>query len=188
MLLLSPIVALLAIYVALIYGCLYLLFTTTSTAFKTEYHWSSDLAGLAYIGLGLGLLSGQTVFALSSDRLIIRLSRANNGIYQPEMRLTLCLFFACFIPVSFFWYGWSIQAHVHWIVPVIGLFPFGFGMIGMFISIQTYIVDAYSQYAASGIAALTVTRSFAGAFLPPAGPSMYQTLGYGVSHLRTMTD
>jgi hypothetical protein len=180
MLLMSPIVGLLALYVAIIYGCLYLLFNTTSTVFRTEYHWRADLAGLAYIGLGLGLLSGQMVFGLSSDRIIVRLTQANNGVYQPEMRLTLCLMFACFVPVSFFWYGWSIHAHTHWIVPIIGLYPFGFGMIGIFISIQTYIVDAYSQYAASGIAAMTVARSFAGAFLPLAGSAMYKTLGYGV--------
>lgn len=181
MLLFSPIVGLLAVYVALIYGCLYLLFTTVDTVFARTYHWKSDLTGLAYIGLGLGLLAGQSLFGLSSDRIIVRLTRANNGDYQPEMRLTLCLMYACFVPISFFWYGWAIQAQVHWIVPIIGLFPFGFGMIGIFISIQTYIVDSYPRFAASGIATVTVTRSFFGAFLPLAGPSMYDQLGYGVS-------
>ncbi|OAL36194.1 hypothetical protein AYO20_04608 [Fonsecaea nubica] len=179
LLFLSPIVGLLAIYVALIYGCLYLLFTTVTTVFEDAYHWTPDLTGLAYIGLGLGLLCGQALFGLTSDKIIVRLSNANNGEYQPEMRLTMCLFFAFFVPISFFWYGWSIQAKVHWIVPIIGLLPFGFGMIGIFTSIQTYIIDSYSRYAASGIASVTVTRSFFGAFLPLAGPSLYQSLGYG---------
>ncbi|EXJ67403.1 uncharacterized protein A1O5_09416 [Cladophialophora psammophila CBS 110553] len=179
MLFMSPIVGLLAIYVALIYGCLYLLFTTVTDVFQRTYLWSPDLTGLAYIGLGLGLLCGQALFGLSSDRIIIRLTHANDGVYQPEMRLTMCLLYAFFVPISFFWYGWSIQAKVHWIVPIIGLLPFGFGMIGIFTSIQTYIIDSYSRYAASGIASVTVTRSFFGAFLPLAGPSLYQQLGYG---------
>lgn len=41
------------------------------------------------------------------------MTKANNGIFEPEMRLPACIFFACFIPISFFWYGWSIQAGVH---------------------------------------------------------------------------
>ncbi|KAK5203098.1 hypothetical protein LTR96_011066 [Exophiala xenobiotica] len=179
MIFLSPIVGLLAVYVAMIYGCLYLLFTTIPTVFQRTYHWSPDLTGLAYVGLGLGLLCGQLLFGLLSDRIVIRLTQANDGVYQPEMRLTLCLLYAFFVPISFFWYGWSTQAKVHWIVPIIGLFPFGFGMIGIFTSIQTYIIDSYPRHAASGIASVTITRSFFGAFLPLAGPSMYQALGYG---------
>jgi MFS family permease len=181
MLCLSPIVGSLAVYLALIYGCLYLLFTTVTLVFQKTYHWKPDLTGLSYIGLGFGFIFGQILFGLTSDRIVVRLVQSNNGVYQPEMRLTMCLLYACFVPVSFFWYGWSIQAQVHWIVPIIGLSPFGFGMIGIFISIQTYVVDAYPRFAASGIAAITVTRSFFGAFLPLAGPSMFDTLGYGVS-------
>ncbi|OBT42472.1 hypothetical protein VE00_07918 [Pseudogymnoascus sp. WSF 3629] len=179
MLFTSPIVSLLAFYVAFVYGLLYLLFTTVTVVFQNTYHWKIELCGLAYIGLGTGFILGQAIFGLYSDRIIVRLTNANNGIYEPEMRLTLCFFFACFIPVSFFWYGWSAQAHAHWIVPIIGLMPFGFGMIGLFVSIQTYIVDAFPEYAASGIAAMTVCRSVFGAFLPLAGPAMYSKLKYG---------
>jgi MFS family permease len=66
-----------------------------------------------------------------------------------------------------------------WIVPIIGLIPFGFGMMGIFIPIQTYVIDSFPLFAASGIAALTVSRSLFGAFLPLAGPAMYESLGYG---------
>lgn len=43
----------------------------------------------------------------------------------------------------------------------------------------TYLVDAYTIYAASAIAANTVLRSLLGALLPLAGSKMYQTLGLG---------
>jgi len=45
--------------------------------------------------------------------------------------------------------------------------------------INTYLVDAYTIYAASALAASTVLRSLMGALLPLAGRSMYQTLGLG---------
>jgi len=103
--------------------------------------------------------------------------------------LPACIFFACWLPVTFFWYGWSAEKGVHvsliimspsrrklinfkWIVTVIGLIPFGFGMLGIFVPIQTYTIDPFPTFAASGVAALTVSRSLFGAFLPLAGPSM----------------
>jgi hypothetical protein len=52
-------------------------------------------------------------------------------------------------------------------------------MMGIFIPIQTYSIDSFPQFAASAIAALTVSRSLFGAFLPLAGPSMYDALGLG---------
>ncbi|APA05366.1 hypothetical protein sscle_01g001360 [Sclerotinia sclerotiorum 1980 UF-70] len=179
MLMFSPIVLILSLYMALVYGLLYLLFTTITTVFTTRYHWAPEFCGLAYIGLGLGFFLGLVVVARISDVTVVSMTKANNGIFEPEMRLPACIFFACFIPISLFWYGWSIHAGVHWIIPIIGLIPFGFGMMGIFIPIQTYVIDSFPSYAASGIAALTVCRSLFGAFLPLAGPAMYQALGYG---------
>ena len=51
--------------------------------------------------------------------------------------------------------------------------------MGIFIPIQTYAIDSFPAFAASAIAALTVTRSLFGAFLPLAGPPMYSALGLG---------
>ncbi len=175
----SPIVALIALYIAIVYGCLYLLFTTVTNVFQNVYHWSPQISGLSYVGLGLGFLAGQVVFGVLSDKMIIKAKEANKGEFVPEMRLPLSIPFALFVPVSFFWYGWSVQAHTHWIVPIIGLFPFAFGLIGIFGTLQTYVIDSFPRYAASAIAAITVSRSLFGALLPMAGPSMYTALGYG---------
>ena len=83
------------------------------------------------------------------------------------------------IPISFFWYGWTADKAIHWIVPIIALFPFGFGFIGIFSPIQAYLIDSFPMYAASAVAALMVSRSLLGALLPLAGPTLYQTLGLG---------
>jgi MFS family permease len=124
-------------------------------------------------------MTSLAVVAKISDLTLVRMTKANNGVPEPEMRLPACIFFACFIPITFFWYGWSADKATHWIVPIIGLLPFGFGMMGIFIPIQTYIIDAFPTFAASGVAALTVSRSLFGTFLPLAGPRMYAALGLG---------
>ena len=42
-----------------------------------------------------------------------------------------------------------------------------------------YLVDAYTKYAASALAAARVLQSIAGATLPLAGPALYNRLGFG---------
>ena len=53
------------------------------------------------------------------------------------------------------------------------------GNIIAFIAISMYLIDAFTIYAASALAANTVVRSIAGAVLPLAGLSMYKSLGLG---------
>lgn len=141
-----------------------------------------------------------------SDKQIVRMTQRNNGVYEPEMRLLECFQWACLLPITFFWYGWTTYYHVHvsppslfssldlrihrhgyvlnssaqWIVPIIGLFPFALAMMCIWQPCQAYIVDAYGgAHAASGLAAFTTVRSLVGAFLPLAGPEMYAKLGLG---------
>lgn len=106
---------------AVTYGILYLIFTTITSVFVDSYGFDPEICGLVYIGLGIGFFSGLVVVAKISDATVIRMTKANNGVFEPEMRLPACIFFACCIPITFFWYGWTTEKHVHWIVPIIGL-------------------------------------------------------------------
>lgn len=83
------------------------------------------------------------------------------------------------IIATVFLYGWTADKHVHYIVPIIGTGLVGLGLLATFMPIQTYLVDAFTIYAASAIAANTVLRSLLGALLPLAGQRMYSTLGLG---------
>jgi hypothetical protein len=64
-------------------------------------------------------------------------------------------------------------------MPIVGTGLVGFGMLASFLPIQTYLVDAFTEHAASVTASMTVVRSLIGAFLPLAGPAMYARLGLG---------
>ncbi|TGO13042.1 hypothetical protein BTUL_0078g00510 [Botrytis tulipae] len=179
MLFLSPVIALFCTYMSLVYGLLYLLLTTLPMVYTETYHWSTELTGLASLGIGIGFFVGLVVIGLTSDKIIVKLTNWNGGIYEPEMRLPYMTLFAILIPISFFWYGWAADKAVHWIVPIIALSPFGFGMLGIFFPIQMYLIDAFPVHSASAMAALTVSRSLVGALLPMAGPQLYSSLGLG---------
>ncbi|KAJ5176995.1 uncharacterized protein N7482_002872 [Penicillium canariense] len=175
----TPIVLLLALYMAVVYGLLYLFFTTIPAVFKNQYGFSTGLSGLAYMGIGLGFMLGLGTIAMTSDRVVVKLTQRNGGKFEPEMRLPAMIFYACFLPISFFWYGWTVDKNVHWIAPIIGMMPFGFGMMGIYLPIQTYVIDCYPSYAASANATLTTSRSLVGALLPLAGPALFDSLGLG---------
>ena len=75
------------------------------------------------------------------------------------------------------------------IVPIIGSGVFSAGVLGTFMPISTYLIDAYQLYAASALAASTVLRSLTGALLPLAGPAMVRLrlfrilANYSLTHL-----
>ncbi|KAJ5577973.1 MFS transporter cpaT [Penicillium hispanicum] len=178
MLFLSPIVFLLSLYVGVVYGYLYLLFTTISEVFEDQYGFSQGSVGLSYLGIGIGSLIGLMALGATSDRLLKHLT-AKNGVSKPEYRLPPMIPGSVFVPMSLFIYGWTAYYKTHWIVPIIGTAFLGVGMLISFMTVSTYLVDAYTVYAASAMAANTVFRSLAGALLPLAGPKMYDTLGLG---------
>jgi len=175
----SPIVFFLSLYMAVVYGYLYLLFTTMTGVFEKTYHFSQGSVGLAYLGIGIGMFLGLFISGGTSDLVVRKLTERNGGVSKPEFRLPLMLPAALLIPIGLFIYGWTAHFGVHWIAPIIGTSFVGLGLITTFMPIMTYLVDAFTIYSASVIAANTVMRSLLGALLPLAGPSMYKALGLG---------
>lgn len=47
------------------------------------------------------------------------------------------------------------------------------------LSITTYMVDAFNEFSASALAAVTMARSVGGAVVPLIGPLLYEQLGQG---------
>ncbi|KAA8652841.1 MFS transporter [Aspergillus tanneri] len=173
----SPIVFLMALFAAITYGYLYLMFTTLTPIFETTYGFSPGVAGLAYLGFGIGSLIGLMICGIVSNR--IAEAHSARGCFTPESRLPPMLVGSWAIPVGLFWYGWSAQAQTHWIVPILGTGVFAMGLMTVFMASNTYLVDSYLRHAASVTAASTALRSLVGAVLPLAGPDMYAALGLG---------
>ncbi|KIP12654.1 hypothetical protein PHLGIDRAFT_123755 [Phlebiopsis gigantea 11061_1 CR5-6] len=168
----------LSLYMAFMYGIYYLMFTTFPTLFSDVYHFSPGISGLCYIGLGLGFIFATVFGASFADKVYRTLSEKNGGKGKPEFRIPALIFGSFFVPVGLFWYGWSAQAEIHWIMPIIGSGIFGFGMMTTFLPIQLYLVDTFT-YAASALAAASVFRSTLGFAFPLFGQQMYAALGNG---------
>ncbi|EMD94343.1 hypothetical protein COCC4DRAFT_131598 [Bipolaris maydis ATCC 48331] len=177
MLFCSPIVAILALNMSIIYSYLYFLFTTFTFVFQGQYHFNAGESGLAYLGLGVGFILGQFGVGSAADKYYKR--KAAEGPTKPEHRLPPLIVGAFLIPAGLLWYGWTAEYEVHWIVPIIGTSFIGFGIMCAFLPIQMYLIDTFGVYAASALATNTVVRSLFGAFLPLAGRRLYAALGLG---------
>lgn len=159
---------------------MYLLFTTFTFVFQENYGFDTDIVGLVYIGLSIGMFIGLAVLGVASDPLMKKLAaKHNNGKVKPEYRLPLLMYAGVFTPIGLFIYGWTAQYHIQWAVPLFGTMLVGVGMLAAFMCINTYLVDAYTLYAASAMAANTVLRSILGAVFPLFGLQMYNAMGLG---------
>ncbi|KAL8928100.1 MAG: hypothetical protein Q9172_001010 [Xanthocarpia lactea] len=121
---------------------------------------------------------GAQIFSPLNDRIYKILRTKNNGVGKPEFRIPIMVPGSVLIPIGLFIYAWTSQYHPHWVGPNIGVAIFAAGAIAGFQSVQTYLVDAYTRFAASAIAAATVLRSLAGFGFPLFAPYMYDKLDY----------
>ncbi|OSD03245.1 MFS polyamine transporter [Trametes coccinea BRFM310] len=175
----EPIIQLISMYLAFIYGVIYLVITTIPPVFANIYHETTGILGLHYISLGLGLFCASQLNARLLDKVYVALKQRNNGQGEPEFRLVTVMPATLLIPAGLLVSGWGAQEHVHWIVPDIGYALIGAGMVVTFQGMQTYVIDAFTVYAASALAAVSFFRSIAGFGFPLFAPAMFSALGYG---------
>lgn len=166
MLLKEPILLLITIYNAFIYGLLYLFLTAVPLIFAGNYHFSLGVSELPYLSMLIGIVIGGFVCVFFDGR-YTRIMNENNGKPVPEERLPAMMIGSFAFAGGLFWLGWAgdYPDKVHWIVPTIGAAPIGFGLIVIFLPSINYIIECYLVLAASALAGNAFLRSaFAAAF------------------------
>lgn len=172
----EPIVLIFAIYLAIVYGTLYMLFAAYPIVFQESRHWNQGVSGLAFLGIMIGILIA-VVYSVFDNRRYVRIQTEHAGFPPPEARLPPCLVGSIFMPIGLFWFAWTNSPSIHWIVPIASGVPFGFGMVLVFVAVLNYLVDAYTIFAASTFAANSILRSSFGAAFPLFANYMYDALG-----------
>jgi len=176
LLIFEPMLLLLCTFSAILLGILYLFFNVIPLVFETVHGFSLQFVGLSFLGILVGELVGAFSFPFW-DTVRTRLITRNNGKQEPEFRLPPAIFGACCVPIGLFWFAWTTYASVHWIVPIIGSAVFALGMLLSFSGVFTFTVEAYPEYAASGLAANSFVRSSFAAGFPLFSSVMYNRLG-----------
>jgi MFS family permease len=174
----EPIVIFFNLYIALIYGILYLCFVAYPIVYSELRGWSPGISGLAFLGIGVGSL-----ITIACEPLIRRMIDSHKpdpqtGKPPSESMMSVVIIAAVLIPIGELWFAWTCYPiTIHWIWPILAGIPFGAGNTAVFIYASNYLAHSYGIYSASAMASNAIIRSLLGGTLPLAGPSLYRTLG-----------
>ncbi|KAJ5593801.1 Major facilitator superfamily multidrug transporter mdrA [Penicillium hispanicum] len=172
----EPIVLLLSTYLAIIYGTLYMLFGAFPIVYEIHRGWNQGVSGLAFLGVMVGML-GAIAYSIPENSRYGKLLAKNGGYAPPEARLPPCMIASIALPIGLFWFAWTNSPSIHWMASVAAGVPFGFGMVLVFLSVFNYLIDAYTIFAASVLAANSLLRSLFGFAFPLFTQQMFTNLG-----------
>lgn len=102
-------------------GFLVAITSNFAVAFNTLYGFEAWQSGLCFIACPVGAGIGAFFGGRFSDIVADFLTRRNNGIRHPEMRLPAVSISLITAPLALVLYGVGIDKGLHWIVPTIGL-------------------------------------------------------------------
>ncbi|KAH7078176.1 major facilitator superfamily domain-containing protein [Paraphoma chrysanthemicola] len=176
LLLAEPIVLMASAYMAILYGTVYMLFGAFPIVFQEQRGWNAGVGGLAFLGIIVGMVAGLAV-CLYDNKRHQRMTKENGGTLPPEARLPPAIIGGFALPVGLFGFAWTTFPGIHWSVSIIMATPFGFGTVLVFLSCLNYLVDSYTVYAASVLAAGAILRSLFGSAFPMFTRQMYSNLG-----------
>lgn len=172
----EPILFVLNLYIALIYGLLYVWFESFAIVFEGIYGFNLGEEGLSFLGIFIGGLLVLPPYCLYLYK--VQEPQFNeNGELKPEKRLPPAFVGSFAVPICMFWFGWTSRPSVPWIVPIIGSGFFTVGAFLLFNSVLNYLGDAYPNDAASVYAGNDFFRSSFGAGFPLFANAMFTKLG-----------
>jgi uncharacterized membrane protein YsdA (DUF1294 family) len=176
--LVDPISFAVAVYLAVVYALLYMLFTIYPIVFQQRRGWNSGVGELPLLGTAIGAVIGGAIIFANTARDKKKAQSGHKGV--PEDRLPVAMLGGVMFPITMFWFAWSGEYNsVHWIVPTLAGVFLSTSILLIFVAYLNYLTDTYLMYAASALAANTVVRSAAGAAAPLFTQYMFDALGVG---------
>ena len=157
----EPIIALIALYLSVIYIILFTFLAGYDIIFHETYGFSEGITGLSFIGIGIGLCLASCIVPLIykwAKNEQAKVEEAGGTRIPPEFRLWFAMFGAPAIPISMLWMGWTAYPHISYWSPLAASVLFGYGILCVFISSYMYIIDSYESYSASALASATLIR------------------------------
>jgi len=172
----EPVILLITIYTAFIYGILYLFLTAIPIVFQEYRGFNSGTGALPFLAVIVGEVGG-AVFVVACEPWYMRRVKDAGGRPVAKARLLPMMAGAVIFPIGLFWFAWTGTADVHYMVPTISLICLGFAILCIFLQAINYIIDSFLALAASALAANTLGRSLCGAIFPLFAQQMFNNLG-----------
>jgi hypothetical protein len=109
----EPIVLLLSLYHAIIYGILYMLFGAFPIVYRQGRGWNEGISGLPFVAVAIGVLLAITyVIVVDNKQYMKKVQASGKGYTTPEARLPMCLVGGIALPIGLFC-KFHPRAHCH---------------------------------------------------------------------------
>lgn len=177
------------------YATWLMLITSQSTLFTDKYHFTVVHVGLSYLGSGLGSILGSLVSGRILDAVYRRQVRKYEEAWRQEhgesepvdmtgfdifkARLSTFPYPSALLLAATIIFGWTIEYHVHWSVPVVMMFFVSSAVIYFLNIAGCLLVDLYPRESSSATAALNLVRCVLAAAGIAAVDKMTTSLGPG---------
>ncbi|KAI1418489.1 MFS general substrate transporter [Hypoxylon sp. FL1857] len=148
-------------------------------SFQEQRGWNAGVGALPFLSITVGVICGNLSIGVITVRRFKKKFLEGGNKVAPEERLIPMMIGAVILPVGLFWFAWTNSPHISWVPQVIAGAPIGMGIQLVYTMGYNYILDVYTPYAASAVAANTFVRCIAGAGFPLFAAPMYHKLGVG---------
>lgn len=173
-----PVIQVVSLIVSLNFGVYCLMLSTYASLWTDRYNESETISSLNYIAIAIGTTIATQAGGYAMDWIYRKLRKRNKGQASPEYRAPFLVPGVMLVPIGLFWYGWSADKTMSWVMVDAGA---GIYTCGSFIVTQgmlAYLLDEI-EHAASANAASRMLSNICGFAFPIFAPQMYDRLGYG---------
>ncbi|KAI0966590.1 major facilitator superfamily domain-containing protein [Xylaria arbuscula] len=177
----EPIVGLLSLYVAFIFGVLFNFFGAFFYVFESVYNFTFVQSGLVFLAVAFGCVIG-ALNIWACDRLFYQSQVRRFPPHQvpPEYRLLPAMIGSFALPISIFIFAWTARPSISPAVPILAIVIFGAGNINLFVSALQYTGDVYHRTnVASATSANSLARYGLAAVFPLFSLQLYHNLHVG---------
>lgn len=130
----EPILLCITVYMALVYGIMYLFFEAFPISFQEERGWNLGVGALPFLSITLGVVLGGLYVAYISKTTFARKMEENGGRVIPEDRLPPMILGGCLLPAGLFWFAWTSDPDITWVPQVVSAVLIGMGIFIIFVS------------------------------------------------------
>ncbi|KAJ5629940.1 hypothetical protein N7528_003597 [Penicillium herquei] len=151
-------------YAAITYGSTlawFAIMTSLQASYMLLPPYNFDAIGIGLMNVApfVGAMIGFPVGGWLSDKSILWLSKRNNGIYEPEMRLWLALPVVILGPASILMFGLGLAYGVHWSLLAVGFGVYGFTLASISGISLSYLMDCYQDIIGNALVGVIFMRN-----------------------------
>jgi MFS family permease len=179
----SLVLQIISIYGGVVFTLYYIMATTFPTYLREVYGFSPAKIGSSFLMFSIGATGGIIICNLLVDRIYISLGKSRGGVSIPEYRTPLLIIGSLTLPFMVALYGWTPYAHWPIALLLISVAFIGVLVIGIWVPLASYIVDAFGLYSASAMTMVLIFRCLASTVVPLAIPALTDKVGLGYCFL-----